>query len=387
MDSRGSLTKKDTTISVITASEGVVSPPYSRTATLVGTPGSPLSKQPPPVVHRHYWRVSSAFICFFAIGWGDGATGVVMPDMQIYFHLSYVMGSMLFMTGSVGFALMTFVAEPVAKLLGRFNIASERPSFIPAIFTSKKTAHSLSKGRCISLFLFGLLHCAYFLFSASSPQYYGILIAFFIGGLGKSIQIAQINVFWTSNPRVPGISLLHGTYGIGAFVSPLICQTMKARGFPWRGFFWVSLGLALFNVLFGLYAFKTTQEEFEIEKSLALASEALSQTVARNQTDVEVGGIDSASASKPKLRMSEIARMPFVWTIATVLGVYQGAETIAQGFIVTFLLHERNANPNTVGYVASGFWAGLSIGRVTWGILSPRSANASLSLGLKLTSR
>jgi len=38
---------------------------------------------------------------------------------------------------------------------------------------------------------------------------------------------------------------------------------------------------------------------------------------------------------------SQILTMPYVWTIATFLGVYQGAETIGQGFIVTFLLHER----------------------------------------------
>ncbi|KAG8806984.1 hypothetical protein FRC17_004695, partial [Serendipita sp. 399] len=225
---------------------------------------------------------------------------------------------------------MTFVAEPVGKLLGRFNIQSGRPSLIPSIFTKEKTAYSLSQGRCLSLFLFGLLHCAYFLFSAFSPTYYGVLIAFFIGGLGKSIQIAQINVFWTSNPRVNGISLLHGTYGIGAFVSPLICQVMKARGFPWRGFFWVSLGLALFNVTFGLYAFKTTEEEFAIEKALALASETLSQTV-QNQTDLETGRPDSKS--KGKAGMGEIIRMPYVWTIAAFLGFYQGSETIAQGFI------------------------------------------------------
>lgn len=33
--------------------------------------------------------------------------------------------------------------------------------------------------------------------------------------------------------------------------------------------------------------------------------------------------------------------MPYVWVIAGFLGIYQGSETIAQGYIVTYLLRER----------------------------------------------
>ncbi|KAG8679091.1 hypothetical protein FRC09_019263, partial [Ceratobasidium sp. 395] len=39
--------------------------------------------------------------------------------------------------------------------------------------------------------------------------------------------------------------------------------------------------------------------------------------------------------------------------------------------VVTFLLTERNANLDTVGYVASGFWGGLAVGRLCLGQASP----------------
>jgi hypothetical protein len=33
---------------------------------------------------------------------------------------------------------------------------------------------------------------------------------------------------------------------------------------------------------------------------------------------------------------------------------------------------DQNANPNTVGYVTSGFWAGQAISRFIWGYYTPR---------------
>jgi hypothetical protein len=159
---------------------------------------------------------------------------------------------------------------------------------------------------------------------------------------------------------------------VGAFLSPLVSQTLRARGYTWREFFWISLGLAVCNVAFSLFAFQTTREEFQIEKQLALASRALSRATDKNRSDGETGSPGPSQGCGTDVPVLRILAMPYVWTIAVFLGVYQGAETIAQGFIVTFLLHERvrstsfhfyicltdttfqNADPDSVGYVASG---------------------------------
>jgi cyanate permease len=194
---------------------------------------------------------------------------------------------------------------------------------------------------------------------------------------------------------------------VGAFLSPLISQTLRARGYTWREFFWISLGLAIFNVSFSLFAFQTTREEFQIEKQLALASQALCDAMNKNKSDLETETPCSSKSPVNGIPMSRILAMPYVWTIALFLGVYQGAETIAQGFIVTFLLHERVSDASFCGlYIPDrpyslartpiqtqsdllpvvstsivqesrlnfqqGFWAGLALGRVVWGILSPR---------------
>jgi len=141
---------------------------------------------------------------------------------------------------------------------------------------------------------------------------------------------------------------MHWT-GVGAFLSPLVSQTLRARGYTWRGFFWISLGLAITNVAFSLFAFRTTPEEFQIEKQLALASQALRDATNKNKSDVETETPGSSECPVNSVSVSRILAMPYVWTIALFLGVYQGAETIAQGFIVTFLLHERVSDASFCG--------------------------------------
>jgi len=43
---------------------------------------------------------------------------------------------------------------------------------------------------------------------------------------------------------------------------------------------------------------------------------------------------------------------------------YQGAEVSIAGWVVSFLIVSRKGNPSEVGYVASGFWSGITVGRL-----------------------
>ena len=58
---------------------------FSRSPTLVDTPAA-ARLAPSPA--RHYWRVASAFLCFFIVGWADGGTVIIpsvlgLPDQSI----------------------------------------------------------------------------------------------------------------------------------------------------------------------------------------------------------------------------------------------------------------------------------------------------------------
>jgi fucose permease len=61
----------------------------------------------------------------------------------------------------------------------------------------------------------------------------------------------------------------------------------------------------------------------------------------------------------------------------TVLGAlfifcYQGAEVAISGWIISFLIQFRHGDPSKVGFVTSGFWTGITLGRFTLSFLAHR---------------
>jgi len=173
--------------------------------------------------------------------------------------------------------------------------------------------------------------------------------------LSRNAYVAAASV------RTQGRALgnLHGFYGIGAFASPLICQSLLAAGWAWHRFYWTSFGFALLNAISIAFSFHTTTNEFEYEKEQSL------QLAARQADD------NATDSAIPKSTMKAALKLPYVWLFMGFLMFYTGSETTTGGWIVTYLLRQRNANPNTVGYVASGFWGGLAVGRIVLGHASP----------------
>ena len=105
----------------------------------------------------------------------------------------------VYLTGLLSYVLATFIVEPATRLLGRYALSSERRTILPLLFSKQQAvAYSRSKGRWLSLFFSGVLHCTYFLVAACSQEYFGVLIGFFIGGMGKSVLIGKSRV------RCPG---------------------------------------------------------------------------------------------------------------------------------------------------------------------------------------
>ncbi len=73
---------------------------------------------------------------------------------------------------------------------------------------------------------------------------------------------------------------------------------MHAHGYPWREFFWISLGIAALNVSYSLYAFRPTKEEFEMEKGQVIASDTLLWTNLAGRGDIENASQQSREKSE-----------------------------------------------------------------------------------------
>lgn len=75
-------------------------------------------------------------------------------------------------------------------------------------------------------------------------------------------------------------------------------------------------------------------------------------------------------------RMTEaLIRLPHArvtWLIAIFLLGYVGIEVALGGWIVKFMLEVRNAESFASGMTATGFWMGITVGRIVLGFVTPR---------------
>lgn len=60
------------------------------------------------------------------------------------------------------------------------------------------------------------------------------------------------------------------------------------------------------------------------------------------------------------------------WIFAFFLLGYVGVEVALGGWIVEFMIRVRNAKPFPSGMSATGFWLGITVGRVVLGFVTPR---------------
>jgi hypothetical protein len=81
-------------------------------------------------------------------------------------------------------------------------------------------------------------------------------------------------------------------------------------------------------------------------------------------TDTKDGRMKEALFTLPSARVT--------WLCALFLLGYVGIEVALGGWIVKFMLEVRHGAPFASGMTATGFWMGLTVGRVILGFVTPR---------------
>ncbi|CUA68192.1 Bypass of stop codon protein 6 [Saccharomyces cerevisiae S288c] [Rhizoctonia solani] len=273
-------------------------------------------------------RLALSFFGFFCAGWSDGITGTVLPRFEETYHVNYLTVSFLFVASTVGV----------------------------------ETGISLSQGRCGVLFFGGLSQAIYFTIAASKAPFPAMVVGFGFSGIGISLLSGQYNAFVAAQKSAGRyLGWLHGFYGVGAFASPLVGQTLLARGWEWPRFFIISEFRE--EKAKAIELLRHEPEDIELENRNNDGGEPVIPRSPRQRSRSRSAGERNA------MRMT--LSSPIVWIFAIFLCTYVGSETTTGGWVVSYLLKERNADPDTVGYVASGFWGGLAVGRLLLGQMSP----------------
>lgn len=330
----------------------------------LGDPGSssnalPTQKQPeghvmsahnPP---KNLWRIVT--VCLWSItgGLSDAAPGELLPHIEEAYHISYAVVSMIWISNACGFIVLAIFSHKVKKLLGR--------------------NYSISVGCVFSVFMYALV--------SSGGPFPLIVSAFFFGGIGLALVLAQTNVFLAKlDKQSKYLAFFHGSYGIGATISPLIAATMVNHGIKWNYFYIILTILMAGNAVNSYFAFRDAESDLEHwyndeeHEQLLVETESINvrQRDVQNSSDEEEGAIglqdlgphivapqEKDSSNELKLAL----RHPMTWLISFWVFFYQGGEVAMGGWIVTYLFDYRGAG-KSYGYVASGFWGGLTLGRL-----------------------
>lgn len=275
-----------------------------------------------PYMNR--WRVLTACLEYFGNGINDSAPGALIPYFESWFGIGYAVVSLIFVSTAIGFILAAFFADAICVRFGRAR----------------------------SLMLSEATLVAAYVMLATTPPFGVVIAAYLIIGFGSALNLAYNNVFCAGLAQ-PTIILgaAHGSYGIGGILGPIMATALVSSGVVWSRFFLIPIGVRLCCLALAGWSFWT----YESESTTTFAS-SLERLASKQQAE-ELG-----QPSKLQLLRQCLSNRT-VLIGALFIFAYQGAEVSDSGWFISYLISYRGGDPSKVGYVTSGFWAGITVGR------------------------
>jgi fucose permease len=263
-----------------------------------------------------------SFFAFILIGMNDGAVGVLLPGMQTSYHVGKDTLSLLFLAGTLGYLTASFNNGLLLDKLGNRRF----------------------------LLLGTLLMGLGFVLLSSRPPFVLLLVGIVPIGFGAAMLDAGLNSYIASLPEnTARLNYLHAFYGTGALLGPLVASSFLAVGWVWNSVYVVWIGVALL-VFLGI--------------GLAFPSRAR----AAEKEEPEAGGTVLFLALRERV----------VWLAAVFLLFYVGTEVSLGSWSFSLLTQERGGPILLSGWIVSGYWVGLTVGRLLLGKVGQRIGNRRL---------
>ncbi|KAK0184619.1 MFS general substrate transporter [Armillaria mellea] len=271
--------------------------------------------------YRRQANLQFAAVCwsFFLGGWNDGTTGPLIPTIQKSYHINFATVSLLFVFSCSGFVLGS----------GANVYLNERWGLGKVVFVGS------------------LFQVVSYTMQSPHPPFPVMVLAYALTGFGSALQNAQANGLIGSlkEHKTTKLNLLHAAYGVGAFVSPLVA-THFSHERHWSYHFIMSAGIAVSNSVVLALVFRFKAQEGEPPWSAG-------------QAPAESHALESRGENLYR----SILSIKAVHFLAVFALIYIGTEVTLGGWIVTFIINERKGG-KSAGYVSSGFFGGLTLGRL-----------------------
>ncbi|KAL2844974.1 major facilitator superfamily domain-containing protein [Aspergillus pseudoustus] len=308
-----------TTVTIeLPAREELHSPPGEPDEAYAPNPEAPVArvkqKWNDPSINK--WRIAAAFASFAVVGASDGVYGI-----REDFNLSTTVVSLIFMTPFAGYTLASIAVNKIHMTFGQRGIAVIAP----------------------------LCHLIPFIIMATFPRFPVLLVGYAFVGLGNGLLDAGWNAWIGDMVNASTLmGLLHACYGLGATVSPAIATAMIDHGLNWYTFYFIMIGGAAFELITsGLLFWPEDAARFRA-----------------NNPKLSGSGKDSRTTEALKSRVT--------WVLAFFLFAYMGVEVSIGGWIVEFMMQVRDGGAVESGLIPTGFWAGITVGRIVLGFVNER---------------
>ncbi|HTK07714.1 MAG TPA: MFS transporter [Ktedonobacteraceae bacterium] len=256
-------------------------------------------------------KLGLSFFTFILVGANDGAVGVLLPSIMKQYAVNESTIGLLFLASTCGYLIASFNVGTLMEKFGSWQ--------------------TLLLG--IVLFLLGTGTLIL------QPPFTILPAAYFFIGMGVAIIDPGLNIYIASLPQNTALlNYLHGFYGIGALLGPIIASALLALSFGWNSIyvFWFAVALLL------LASFSIIFRDWR-------------QTQA---SDGEKG---------QKSTLSIILRSRYVWIAAIFMLFYVGGEVTLGNWSYSLLTQDRHGLALISGWIVSGYWLGLTLGRLLLG--------------------
>ncbi len=273
-------------------------------------------------------QIGLSFLAFILIGINDGAIGVLLPSLQRHYSVDKATVGLVFIAGTAGYLVSAFTSGLLTQKLGtRLFLALGAATF--------------------------LLGAAAYALMLPFPLLLGMVLVF---GFGLAIIDTGLNSHVARLPRnLALLNYLHAFYGVGALLGPLIASTVLALSLGWNTVYVLLVFLTLWLLVGFLLLFPRTDS-------------------ATDEGETPESG--NVLASVIKLRV--------VWMGALFLLLYVGSEASLGDWAYSFLTEERRQEAVFSGLVVSGYWLGLTLGRLLLARVAERVGSRRLIEGCLL---
>ena len=275
---------------------------------------------------RERVQVGLAYLSFVVIGMTAGATGVLLPaQMRGYAVDRPTIGTMFF-TFSAGFALAGVITGPLVHGAGfRWALVGGNAAALVA----------------------GLA-------TAAAPAFWLFVAVQLLAGLGIGILESVLNTHLTTLPRsAVRLGRMHACFGLGALAGPLVATWLL------RSHDWPAVVLVTSLPFVPLLAAMVVAHAVDPEPPVATPGPSPVEAA-------DTGGV------RVRTGLLAVLRERPVVLAAAFLAVYTGLEATLGDWAFSYLVEDRGRSDLVAGNAVSGYWLGLTLGRVAISPLAER---------------